>query len=84
MGIFSREKPKPAPTVDRPLDERVRALESLVRQLDDDMSDLFDRQRRMQGRRAKRDERERDEKSPEQQINEHIAAVNGANPFYRS
>jgi len=83
---FWAKKEKPAETAPGPLEERVRALESRVRQLDDDLSDLFERHARLQGRRAKREARENElpELTPEQEINERIKRANGANPFYRS
>lgn len=80
------KKTIPAPTPPSELEERVRKLESRVRQLDDDLSDLFERHTRLQGRRAKRESREQQEieLSPEQELNERIKRANGANPFYRS
>lgn len=81
MGIFRREQPKPAPTSDGPLDERVRALESRVRQLDADFDDLFDRFTRLQGRRVKREARAELEVTPEEAINAAIRAQRGGNPF---
>lgn len=86
MALFSRKKQEAAQTPPSDLEERVRKLESRTRQLDDDLSDLFERHTRMQGRRAKREAREsiESELTPEQLINEKIKRTNGANPFYRS
>lgn len=78
MGIFSRSKPKPPETPSGDLDERVRKLESAVRQLEDDFTDLWDRTRRAAGRAAKREQREAPaqiELSPDEEMNQRIRAA---------
>lgn len=76
MGIFRRKQEKSPEIAPGPLDERVRALESSLRQLDADFDDLFDRFTRLQGRRAKRVERE--DAQPDSQaaaLNEQIRGM---------
>jgi hypothetical protein len=82
MGIFSRDKrktPEPPPS---DLEERMRKLESSMRQLEDDFVDLWDRQRRRIGREAKRGARDNaPELTPEEQINQRILALRGMRPI---
>lgn len=83
MWIFDRAKKKQPEPPASPLEDRVRKLESSVRQLEDDFVDLWDRQRRRIGREAKREAREREEPelTPEEQINQRIKSLRGMRPI---
>lgn len=81
MGIFSKPKKIEPAAPPSDLDERVRKLESSMRQLEDDFVDLWDRQRRRIGREAKREARAEPELTPEQIINERIKALRGVRPI---
>lgn len=82
MGIFSKSSPKPSLTPPSDLEERVRKMESSLRQLEDDFVDLWDRQRRRIGREAKREARENPPApSTADELSERIRAMRRATPF---